>query len=74
LILDGHVTGLFQEHKGNSAETTCAKRKLNINGGAWNDEGMEGGNRSNAVVFWQQVLKKAELWSAKNKFYVYYPL
>jgi hypothetical protein len=26
---------------------------------------MEGGNRSNAVVFWQQVLKKTELWVDK---------
>jgi hypothetical protein len=45
---------------------TCAKRKRNINGGTWNDEGMEGGNRLYAGSFWHQVRKKPELWSDKS--------
>ena len=36
-------------------------------GVAWNVEGMEGGNRSNAVSFWHQVRKKPELWADKSK-------
>jgi hypothetical protein len=44
----------------------CAKRKRNINGGSWNDEGMEGGNRLYAGSFWHQVRKKPELWVDKS--------
>jgi len=58
----------------------CAKRKRNINGGSclrqkisfgrqtWNDDGMEGGNRSYAVVFWHQVREKPELWADKSNY------
>lgn len=37
--------------------------------GTWNDfKEWKGGSRSNAVVFWHQVRKKAELWAGKYEF------
>jgi len=75
LILDGHVSGLFPESKKTTQLTqACVKRKRNINGGAWNDEGREGGNRLYAVVFWHQVRKKPELWKDNSKQLVQYPI
>ena len=59
--------GFYRKRKTTPLYQACAKRKWNFNGGAWNDEGMEGGNRSNAGSFWDQVRKKPELWADKSK-------
>lgn len=71
--------GFSGKQKTTPLRRACAKRKRNFNGGAclhpkpdfgrqaWNDRGMEGGNRSNAGSFWHQVRKKPELWVDKGK-------
>ena len=61
--------GFFRKTKATPLNQACAKRKRNINGGTWNDEGMQGGNLLYAVVFWHQVRKKPELWADKSKVY-----
>lgn len=58
--------GFFRKTRTTQLTQACAKRKRNFNGGSWNDEGMEGGNRSNAGSFWHQVRKKPELWAEKS--------
>jgi hypothetical protein len=70
LILDGHVSGLFSENETLRHIKLAPKGKGILMGVAWNDEGMEGGNRSNAGSFWHQVRKKPELWMNKSKIYI----
>jgi hypothetical protein len=59
--------GFCRKQKGTQLTQACAKRKRNINGGSWNDEGIEGGNRLYAGSFWHQVRKKPELWADNSK-------
>jgi hypothetical protein len=58
--------GFFRKTKTTQLTQPCAKRKRNINGGSWNDSGMEGGNRLYAGSFWHQVRKKPELREDKS--------
>ena len=70
---------IFRKRKTTPLIQACAKRKKNFNVDAclhpkmdfgrqaWNDAGMEGGNRSNAGSFWHQVRKKPELWADKKQ-------
>jgi len=62
--------GFFRKTKQLRGHRLAPKGKGILMGVAWNDEGMEGGNRSNAGSFWHQVRKKPELWMNKSKIYI----